>query len=385
MHLFKATAEYKIAGQAKPGFPILLWEDLSSCREVNAFFRHYLSRGAIGSNGSWMTIGRALYDFFGFLEAHDLAWTDVDRGERKNLIAAYRDYCMDTVKLERDTVRNRLTYICAFYEDALRRGLISSLPYEFETRRTFLAPGYLAHVDASGGNAKVRSVMPTKHMHLPKFLTKTAMYALLGATTNPHHLMMLRLALQTGLRREEIATFPLVYLVDAKSAQPDERNLRITLDPLDGSGMQTKGSRRRKIIMSRRLMQDLRNYVKHFRGERAGLRKQSFSNLFLTADGLPWAEDGKGFEKIVSRLGRKAGVKTSPHMLRHTYATHTLHALQKDRSDTKLEPLVYIQRQLGHASINQTLVYTHLVDELTDDAILRYDDELNDWARGAVD
>jgi len=383
MHLFEATEDFKIVGQPKPGFPILLWKDLTSCREVNAFFRYYLLRGAISSGGSWMTIGRALYDFFGFLEAHDLDWFDVGRGERKNLVAAYRDYCLETVKHERNTVRNRLTYICAFYEDALNRGLIPCLPYEFETRHIATTPGYLVHVDASGGDTSVRSVMPTKHRHLPKFLTKASMYALLGATTNPHHLMMLRLALQTGLRREEIATFPLAYLVDAKSAQIGERNLKITLNANDGTGMQTKGSRRRTLIMSRRLMQDLQNYVKHFRGERSSLSKDSYPCLFLTASGLPWAEDGKGFEKIVRRLGQKVGVETCPHMLRHTYATHTLHALQKDRGDTKLEPLVFIQRQLGHASIHQTLVYTHLVDELTDQAVLRYDDELNDWARGA--
>ncbi|MNL32922.1 site-specific tyrosine recombinase XerS [compost metagenome] len=68
-------------------------------------------------------------------------------------------------------------------------------------------------------------------------------------------------------------------------------------------------------------------------------------------------------------------------MLRHTYATHTLVALQRNGSN--LEPLVFVQRQLGHSSIQTTMVYLHLVNELADNAVLAYDDELSDGL-GAV-
>jgi integrase len=42
-----------------------------------------------------------------------------------------------------------------------------------------------------------------------------------------------------------------------------------------------------------------------------------------------------------------------------------------------LEPLVFVQRQLGHSSIQTTMVYLHLVNEMADEAVLAYDDELN--------
>ncbi len=60
--------------------------------------------------------------------------------------------------------------------------------------------------------------------------------------------------------------------------------------------------------------------------------------------------------------------------------THTLCALQ--RAETKLEPLVFVQHQLGHASIQTTMVYLHLVHERANQAVLAYDDELNDWMEG---
>lgn len=44
---------------------------------------------------------------------------------------------------------------------------------------------------------------------------------------------------------------------------------------------------------------------------------------------------------------------------------------------------MFVQRQLGHSSIQTTMVYLHLVNELADDAVLAYDDELNEGL-GAV-
>lgn len=379
MHLISATADLVIAGRPRPGFPILLWEAMSSCLEVNDFFRYYLLRGAIGSQRSWPSTGRALYDFFSFLEAHDLKWTDVDRGEDKTLIAAYRDYCFDTVKLKRNTVRQRILYICEFYKFAFRKGWIAALPFEYEDRSVYRGGGFLTHTNASGGKQSVNSVMPKKHRDLPKFLSKEQVKALVAASANSHHRMIIRTALQTGLRREELASFPVSYIVNPKSLSSNTRNVRIVLDPDDGSGMKTKGSKMREIVISRRLMQDLHHYVVHQRGIRATLSSEPQPALFLTQSGQPWSADGKGIEKMVSRIGLTVGIKTHPHMLRHTYATHTLAALQRQSATNRVEPLAFLQLQLGHASISTTMIYLHLVNERADDAVLQYDDELNDW------
>lgn len=380
MHLLSSTTDFKIGGRPLPGFPILLWEDMQSCQEANLFLRHYLLRGVIGSKKSWVSTGRALYDFFSFLEVHELPWNDVDRGEAKTLIAAYRDYCFEDVGLRRNTVRQRLLYVCKFYEFAKHQGWIDNLPYEYEDRSVVRPGGFLAHVEAAAGFRSIRTAMPRAHKTLPKFLTKDQVKALLGAAENPHHYMIIRVALQTGLRREELATLPVAYVIDPNRSGMQGRNIRVNLDPQDGTGMKTKGSKERVIIISRHLMKDLFHYVNHVRGERACLSDHKHNSLFLNQFGMPWADDGKGMERMVSSLGRKVGIKTHPHMLRHTYATHTLVALQRDRGETRIEPLVFVQKQLGHASILTTMVYLHLINELADEAVLAYDDELNEWA-----
>ncbi|MGH8330048.1 MAG: tyrosine-type recombinase/integrase, partial [Pseudomonas sp.] len=106
------------------------------------------------------------------------------------------------------------------------------------------------------------------------------------------------------------------------------------------------------------------------------LSKSPQKELFLNQAGNPYGEAGKSLNRIVGDTGKRAGIKVHTHMLRHTYATHTLLSLQRSPA-SGLDPLVYVQRQLGHASIQTTMVYLHLVNEMADEAVLEYDDELN--------
>jgi integrase/recombinase XerD len=380
MRLISSTDDFVIGGHPYPGFPILLWDSMQSCIPANQFFRHYLLRGAIGSKKSWANTGRALYDYFSFLQAHELAWDDVDRGEEKTLLAAYRDYCFEVDQLAHSSVRSRLLYVCEFYSYAQSRKWVKNLPFGYETRIVLRGRGFLAHVNAGGSMARVRDVMPRHHADLPKFLSSEQIRAVLAAAVNPHHYMIIRLALGTGLRKEELATFPLAYVFDPDRAGRQERNIRVSLDPRDGHGMKTKGDKPRDIYISRILMKDLHHYAVHSRGERASLSSEKRHPLFLNQAGEPYSADGKSLYRIVRLIGNKAGVRMWTHLLRHTYATQTLVALQRSRDRNRIEPVVFVQRQLGHASVQTTMVYLHLINEVADNAVLTYDEELSAWA-----
>lgn len=382
MELVWANEKFVISGMSFPGFPILLWDSMESCVPVNRFFRHYLLRGSIGSKKSWPSTGRALYDFFSFLQSHELDWHDVDHGEAKSLVAAYRGYCLEVCKLAPTTTRQRLLYICKFYVFALSQGWVRRLPFGYEERSLKRRNGFLAHIDATGGKVIANDVMPRLNKTFPKFLSLAEVKSLLAATDNPHHRMMMRLALHTGLRREEIASFPLSSVFDPDKASRSERNIRVHLDPFDGSGMRTKGSKVRSIFISRVFMSELYRYVSTARGERSSLSKHTHKELFLNQSGEPFCEDGKSINRIISKVGKRVGIKVYTHMLRHTYATHTLVTLQRYRG-SGVDPLVYLQRQLGHSSIQTTMVYLHLINEVVDQAVLAYDDELNELARAA--
>lgn len=371
MELVWATDDYKIMGRGYPGLPILLHDDMSSCTPANEFMRYYLLRGSIGSKRSWPSTGRAMYDYFSFLEVHELQWSDVHRGEDQSPMAAYRDYCLDTIGLSRNTVRQRLLYVGEFYEYALEQGWIQRLPFRYERR----GRGWAVGAQGALGQKEVisRSVAPKARPDLPKFLSADAERSLIAAAENEHHRMIIRFALQTGLRREEIATFPTAYV--SNPVETGSRNIAVHLNPRDGHGIRTKGSKPRTIYFSLEFMAALRRYVVQRRGLRAGLAEVDPPQLFVSKTGEPFAQGGKGIERIVRETGRRVGIQVYTHMLRHTYATRTLAALQ--RQNVGINPLVFVQRQLGHASIRSTMVYLHLVNQCVDQAVLAYDDELN--------
>ncbi len=294
-------------------------------------------------------------------------------------MTAYRDYCLLVCNLALSTTRQRMTYICKFYDFALKNGTIDRLPFSYEERIVKRKTHFLAHAHAGGGKAMANDLIPRSFKTLPKYLSISEVKLLLAAIDNPHHLMMIRLALHTGLRREEISTFPQTYVFDPDKARQTNRNLQIRLDPFDGSGMVTKGRKPREIYLSRQLMSDLYRYKIKIRGERASLSKSPHNSLFLNHTGKCFSKDGKSLNRIVSEAGRRAGLRVHFHLLRHTYATQTLASLQRN-SGNGIDPLVFLQRQLGHESIETTMVYLHIANHVIDNAVLAYDDELNELA-----
>jgi hypothetical protein len=81
---------------------------------------------------------------------------------------------------------------------------------------------------------------------------------------------IIRAASLTCLRPEELATFPKAYICEPGNGEMSARNMRATLDPYHGTGMQTKGLKPRVIYMSRDLMRCLHHYVARARSSGGG-------------------------------------------------------------------------------------------------------------------
>ncbi|MFT7614680.1 MAG: integrase/recombinase XerD [Parvicellaceae bacterium] len=168
---------------------------------------------------------------------------------------------------------------------------------------------------------------PIKEKKLPKPISKSDVIALINGTNNIKHRCIASLLYSSGLRRQELIN---MELTDIDVARMTVR--------INGG----KGKKDRITILSSTFLADLKQYLaKH-------------KPVFYLFEGPPGAKYSTGsVRQIIKNAAIKAGLSqhVTPHMLRHSFATHLLEA------GTDLR---YIQALLGHSSVKTTEIYTQV-------------------------
>ncbi|OGQ87373.1 MAG: site-specific tyrosine recombinase XerD [Deltaproteobacteria bacterium RIFOXYD12_FULL_56_24] len=180
--------------------------------------------------------------------------------------------------------------------------------------------------------------LPKPGRPLPKVLTIPEINRLLAPPANGNSLAlrnnaMLHLLYATGMRVSELVNLPLAGV-----------NLMGGYVRVFG-----KGAKERLIPFGEAAREYLKIYSKDARPRI--LRKRTSDFLFVTGHGKPMTR--LRFWQIVQQSARRQGInkKISPHVLRHSFATHLLEHGADLRS---------VQMMLGHADIATTQIYTHV-------------------------
>jgi integrase/recombinase XerD len=181
-------------------------------------------------------------------------------------------------------------------------------------------------------------VLPRQWKTLPKYLSMEQVDALLEAPdeTKPNGLRdraMLQLLYATGLRVSELCGVEIGGV-----------NLTVGVVRVIG-----KGRKERLVPMGRSAMQAIDAYIERGRKQPTG---RNARYLFLTNRAGPMTR--QAFWKLLKNYGKQVGLwqNLTPHVLRHSFATHLLERGADLRS---------LQTMLGHADISTTEIYTHVL------------------------
>ncbi|MGO9313813.1 MAG: site-specific tyrosine recombinase XerD [Syntrophobacteraceae bacterium] len=191
------------------------------------------------------------------------------------------------------------------------------------------------------GNPASLVHFPKLGPQLPKSLTSAAIESLLALpdTAKP-------------LGQRDRAMFELLYACGLRVSELGGLQLsQIALEP-GYLTVRGKGEKERLIPMGELAAESLKTYLQY--GRLKLLKKGFIPEVFINARGEKLSR--QGIWKIIKSSARKAGITTNitPHMLRHSFATHLLENGADLRS---------LQVMLGHSDIATTQIYTHVARE----------------------
>jgi len=280
------------------------------------------------------------------LSAAFLSFCRVEKGLSANSIDAYKadldsfiQFTGDGPPPATDTIR---LYIDHLYQRQLGN---RSIARHLTTLRNFY--GFLLREGVVERDPTEHLKAPRQWQTIPKYLNAEEIDRLLDAPgdakpTGLRDRAMLQLLYATGLRVSELCRTGI-------------SDLNLQMGVLRTMG---KGNKQRLIPVGRQAIQAVEAYLAA--GRPALLKGRASRYLFITARGGCLTR--QAFWKLVAAHGKAVGIfhGLTPHVLRHSFATHLLEHGADLRS---------VQIMLGHADISTTQIYTHVMRSRLRDTI----------------
>lgn len=169
---------------------------------------------------------------------------------------------------------------------------------------------------------------PKKKKTLPKVLSKGEIKIMLKQTKNPKHKLILKLLYSSGIRLNELIN------LKREDIEPNRNTIFIR---------QGKGRKDRLTILSKIISNELFDYI----------CRTNFKTKYLFESNRGTKYSAKTIQKILKNSSKKLNKTVTPHMLRHSFATHLL----EQGTDIR-----HIQKLLGHSNLETTQIYTRVAN-----------------------
>lgn len=276
-----------------------------------------------------------------------LTHVQVEKGLASNTLSAYRT---DLAKFE-DFVKKRKVALQAITQDHLVDFLAGLYRQKLESKtvarhlvtlRNFFRYAQMQELIADDPTAHLES--PKIRRSLPGYLRLEDVEKLLEQPDQKTPLglrdrAMLEVLYSTGLRVSELTSLKVTDL-----------DTKVGCVRCIG-----KGDKERIVPVGRKALGIVERYLRNGRPELLKPGKGG-AGAYLFVNRRGGRISRVGVWKILSAYGRRAGLRQAltPHMLRHSFATHLLERGADLRS---------VQLMLGHSDISTTQIYTHVVEE----------------------
>ncbi|MCK5162922.1 MAG: tyrosine recombinase XerC [Desulfobacula sp.] len=224
----------------------------------------------------------------------------------KNTIRKYLAHLVRS-KIVKRTIARKLSSLRAFFDYLVRSGQISANPAD-------MVP------------------FPKLEKTIPKFLGIDDLFHLLDSIKT-----------DTWLDKRNLAMFETFYSTGMRVSEMEGLNMEDIDFKRQMIKVFGKGSKERIVPVGKRALNAVKDY-------RASL-KENFIPVFLNKNFSRLSS--RSIRRILDKIVRDCGLNlsVSPHMLRHSFATHMLDSGADLRG---------IQEILGHVSLSTTQVYTHV-------------------------
>ena len=272
-------------------------------------FLEFLENNKKASDNTLQSYRRDIVYYNKYLESNGLNYTKVTEENIKD----YLNY-LQSIGKKASTVSRNLASIRAFYQFLVKNKKMKEDP--------------TAHVQAPKIEKKAPSILTSKEIEL--LLEQPKDVDLKGTRDKA----MLEFAYATGMRVTEIIS------LDIDDVKIDE-----------GYVVCRSGRKERNIPLGTLSLKALKEYIEDARP--IMIRDEKVKALFVNVNGSRLTR--QGFWKIVKYYKEQAHItkEITPHVLRHSFATHLL----QNGADLKS-----IQTMLGHSDISSTQVYMQFQD-----------------------
>jgi site-specific recombinase XerD len=319
----------------------------NDCFEPYTAFNLYMIQKATGSWASphsKIAAAQAYKHFLTWTEANGVEWDEV----RYRHLVFYRDQLVRE-GLQSSTINHRLTFIHQFYHWSADCGLITHFSLNFRDLRV-------------SDRIQAGTIKFLEQEDLIKFL-RACNYAFESDFTRNQNELMAVIMACVGLRRQEVVKLTVDHIPSFDPRRPYQYGEVLG-----------KGNKRRAVQWPTQVINSVETFITFHRRpliEDFMEKDTSYdaeNYLFLSSKtGKPFHYNS--LNKIFTAASKACGVKCTPHMLRHTYATYWLK--ENGVSDSNI---IRLRNLLGHSHSDTTFGYVHALERLV------FHEEVGEWA-----